>query len=589
MVKKKISSNLYLKNINSNFLSPKITASPFMIGNQKLKAPHKINFFPKSSSAKQTPFIAFVPKKSPKFIPPQQFLSPYASKTTKKVKRMDMNWFQAKQKNTRLNPWGDADKDGVINVFDCHPYDPARDGVFSSIGKVASSAYSAVAKAVAPVAKAATTTVTKAYTSVDKAVGGALPGGSTATSSTAKAVEKALTNVVTAPVKAAAAVYTSVDKAVFSGALPGGASVSAPAPVSASTKPIGPTIIPTGGGGDGSSADGRSDMLKTPLNPFTPPIDKKSSESKNGSGSGSSSVANIDKKFFSGGTGTGGGGGGGRGGIPTQTTPFKPTPPKLPEPDPNIFVPPRNPFTTPTPPLPKPRTPPSEKKQPTQIATYDSLTGTYTDEFGNSSNRKEIPSGMASFNTTTGTYIDKEGRASNQKEVSSDNVVILTGGGWRNYNPPIEIKEAPLEIGHPHYYYYPEPEVQYIEPAPATLKDVQAFLQPLSQRMTKPEYDKALPQIAGAVEISPEQLPYVTGDKYAKYPLILNINPMDRKKPAFVTSELMRLNPRITYNRNIPTRLSIIAPIGTTKEVAMTNIGAPGGKFAEYVIKMPSA
>ena len=44
------------------------------------------------------------------------------------VPKKDMNWFQAKSKFPKLNPFGDADHDGVINMLDCKPFDKNSQG-----------------------------------------------------------------------------------------------------------------------------------------------------------------------------------------------------------------------------------------------------------------------------------------------------------------------------------------------------------------------------------------------------------------------------------------------------------------------------
>ena len=58
----------------------------------------------------------------------------------KKLKRMEffkpnvlknilnLNWTQAKKRFPLLNPFGDADMDGVKNKFDCKPFDRRRQG-----------------------------------------------------------------------------------------------------------------------------------------------------------------------------------------------------------------------------------------------------------------------------------------------------------------------------------------------------------------------------------------------------------------------------------------------------------------------------
>jgi hypothetical protein len=68
--------------------------------------------------------ISFMPKKSFDFGITNPAL------TNKKVKKKNMNWKQAKSKYPRLNPFADADKDGVANIFDCKPFDKRRQGGF---------------------------------------------------------------------------------------------------------------------------------------------------------------------------------------------------------------------------------------------------------------------------------------------------------------------------------------------------------------------------------------------------------------------------------------------------------------------------
>jgi len=43
-------------------------------------------------------------------------------------KKSDMNWKQAKKAYPKLKPFGDADRDGVKNRFDCKPFDISRQG-----------------------------------------------------------------------------------------------------------------------------------------------------------------------------------------------------------------------------------------------------------------------------------------------------------------------------------------------------------------------------------------------------------------------------------------------------------------------------
>jgi hypothetical protein len=50
-----------------------------------------------------------------------------AIKTNTNIKKRDMNWFQAKTKFPKLNPFGDADRDRVINMLDCKPFNKSAD------------------------------------------------------------------------------------------------------------------------------------------------------------------------------------------------------------------------------------------------------------------------------------------------------------------------------------------------------------------------------------------------------------------------------------------------------------------------------
>jgi hypothetical protein len=43
-----------------------------------------------------------------------------------RVSKKNMNWRQAKARYSRLNPYGDADRDRVRNRFDCRPFDRKR-------------------------------------------------------------------------------------------------------------------------------------------------------------------------------------------------------------------------------------------------------------------------------------------------------------------------------------------------------------------------------------------------------------------------------------------------------------------------------
>jgi len=42
------------------------------------------------------------------------------------ILKKNMNWTQAKRRFPGLNPFGDADRDGVKNRFDCRPFNRLR-------------------------------------------------------------------------------------------------------------------------------------------------------------------------------------------------------------------------------------------------------------------------------------------------------------------------------------------------------------------------------------------------------------------------------------------------------------------------------
>ena len=53
------------------------------------------------------------------------------------TRRKDMNWFQASQKYPKLPPFGDTDRDGVLNMFDCKPFDNKRKDELDNMEKEA--------------------------------------------------------------------------------------------------------------------------------------------------------------------------------------------------------------------------------------------------------------------------------------------------------------------------------------------------------------------------------------------------------------------------------------------------------------------
>lgn len=74
----------------------------------------------------------------------------YRPPVKKKVSKNNMNWGQAKAKYPKLNPLGDADKDGVQNWLDCKPFNKKEQGILHSIGsainRAADSAVDAISR-----------------------------------------------------------------------------------------------------------------------------------------------------------------------------------------------------------------------------------------------------------------------------------------------------------------------------------------------------------------------------------------------------------------------------------------------------------
>lgn len=48
------------------------------------------------------------------------------SKSVKKIPLKNLTWPQARMRYPRMNPFGDRDKDGKLNMFDCKPFDKKR-------------------------------------------------------------------------------------------------------------------------------------------------------------------------------------------------------------------------------------------------------------------------------------------------------------------------------------------------------------------------------------------------------------------------------------------------------------------------------
>lgn len=91
-------------------------------------------FIPKSN------FIS-LPKSNVNFIPKQNNNSLAIVNTNTNIPKKQMNWVQAKTKFPRLNPFKDADRDGVMNMYDCKPFnkmmqDAASKAYFAKIKKI---------------------------------------------------------------------------------------------------------------------------------------------------------------------------------------------------------------------------------------------------------------------------------------------------------------------------------------------------------------------------------------------------------------------------------------------------------------------
>lgn len=63
------------------------------------------------------------------------FFKPIKLNTPRNVKKIplrNLTWPQAQVRYPRMDPFGDADHDGKLNMFDCHPFDKKRHGDFIS-------------------------------------------------------------------------------------------------------------------------------------------------------------------------------------------------------------------------------------------------------------------------------------------------------------------------------------------------------------------------------------------------------------------------------------------------------------------------
>jgi len=71
-------------------------------------------------------------KKGPKFMGGKSSVNFLISKKYKIKKRdMNLNWKQAKRKYPKLKPFVDNDMDGSVNILDCKPLNPGKDGIMS--------------------------------------------------------------------------------------------------------------------------------------------------------------------------------------------------------------------------------------------------------------------------------------------------------------------------------------------------------------------------------------------------------------------------------------------------------------------------
>jgi len=53
---------------------------------------------------------------------------------SKNIKNKDMNWVQAKSKYPKMKPFGDKDKDGLMNMYDCKPLNKKKKDLAGSPG-----------------------------------------------------------------------------------------------------------------------------------------------------------------------------------------------------------------------------------------------------------------------------------------------------------------------------------------------------------------------------------------------------------------------------------------------------------------------
>jgi len=75
-------------------------------------------------------------KKTPKFMGGKSSVNFLTSKKHRiKKSDMNLNWKQAKRKYPKLKPFSDNDMDGSVNIMDCKPLNPGKDGIMSFLKK----------------------------------------------------------------------------------------------------------------------------------------------------------------------------------------------------------------------------------------------------------------------------------------------------------------------------------------------------------------------------------------------------------------------------------------------------------------------
>ena len=109
---------------------------PVKIDLTKVKVSNPLFDFPKATNNIPTKSVNFIDNKiKVKYknnLKPKTFFGVFSSKPIAILKNVqntpkkNMNWYQAKTKYPKLNPFKDADKDGVINMLDCKPFNKKK-------------------------------------------------------------------------------------------------------------------------------------------------------------------------------------------------------------------------------------------------------------------------------------------------------------------------------------------------------------------------------------------------------------------------------------------------------------------------------